>query len=109
LESVARFAGGGFELVQLRVALGGIFSTGRVSVEFRAGAVVEGGVRVDPHLRVGVALVFGSLGRVGETHADEKFIEGGKSGIGSGILALGCGSTGPDSCGGAHDRTIPRG
>src|SRR6516165_11016998 len=43
-------AGCRFELVELRVTLGGKPSIGSLAIEFRAGAVIERGVLVDPDL-----------------------------------------------------------
>jgi hypothetical protein len=55
-ESVTCFSISRFELIQLRIALAGEPAFRCLAVKVGTGAVVKGGVQIDPHLSVGIAL-----------------------------------------------------
>ena len=70
---------GGLEAIGLGVVLGAVVSVGGFAIEVFAGAIVESGVGVDPHLDVGVSLkVDGGLRDFGDADGDQKSIPDGE-------------------------------
>src|SRR5580658_6345721 len=78
---------GGFELILLRIPLGGQLALRRLLVKIGTGAVIERSLQVDPNLDIGIALVLRSIWRLRQPKTSQELVERREICVGGRLLA----------------------